>query len=383
MNIKFTFFFYFYFLGLFFNLISGHFHVLEFNGHKRALILGSIPVIAFFANIFWGRIADKYNIRKVLIRNFAWISAIGFLTVLIIDSFESYLFMSLIMGIMISPMVPLNDSLAINYCIKNKIHYGSLRQWGTISFIIANLSVMGITHFFQAFNFLDKYLLYLMPLSLFMIVFFVEDDPINGTISHKSDFYDLKNIFKQKQMTIFLAAVFMYNFAYVGNYSYFTPHLLILNTPKEIIALNWAIAPLGEIFIFRYSAFIVNYFSLLSLLRIGIIASCIRWAILTFSDNSLVITVSQLIHSVAFGTYYLAAIGLLSNVIPPNLRSTGQGIFGACISLATLFGNIALGTVYDKHGSVYVFMTSMFVSLLALILSLGIKKEFMDKNKIV
>ena len=378
MTYKITYFFYFFFFGLFFNLVPGRFYDLNFSGFQIASIFVLIPLVAFFANIFWGKLADQYRCRRKLLLIFSVFSAISLVIIFLADSFPAYLLLALLMGSIIYPMIALNDSLTISYSNQVNIAYGVFRQWGTISFIMANLFLTIAYMILSKFQISPYFLLFIMPVAFIFMGFSINKTVEFEVKKDKILFRDIIDCCKQKIFILFLFSVIFHNIAYVSMYSYFTPHLKGLGFSGTFISLCWAISPIGEILIFRYSGIILQYCNAYKLFKIALIAGALRWFFLGFFEDKFVVASSQIIHSVSFGAYYVASINILTKIVPEKLRSSGQGIFGASISLAMIIGNLTMGLIYQYSSTFVIFRFAFIISIVASFVSL-----FLYSDKIV
>lgn len=381
MYYKISYFIYFFFLGLFFNLVPGHFETLGLDGVQRALILGVIPVISFFCHLLWGVLADHGIKRVHMVSVFSLISSIGFLFVFIQNHFLAYFFMSFIMGAFVLPQISLNDSLMISYCHKTQDSYGDYRLWGTISFICANIYIFAASKLMYLLKVDFFYLFYTIPFVLLLNGLFSLKRQEVREQKDKFHLKDIKAIFKQNGLVLFFIIVILHNCAFVSQYSYFSAHLKILGKKESFIALCWAIAPLGEIFVFKYYDRFKNKIKMVPLFRIALFMAALRWFFLTFSDSSQVIFWTQLFHSLSFGGYYMASIYILKKVIPERLRSTGQGIFAACVCLGMVSGNVLFGFMYDFRDTWIVFQIALLISVLSLVVSYFGKMNLIDKDQ--
>ena len=165
--------------------------------------------------------------------------------------------------------------------------------------------------------------------------------------------------------------------ASVSNYVYLSPFLKSIGCTSGFITLCWAISPLLEIFVFRYSHVILNKVSLQTLFRFSVLSAVLRWYILGTTQNQTIILWSQLLHTFGFGTYFLASIHVLMNNIPEKIRSSGQGFFSAFAGmLGLIISNQILGQITEYYPLVYVFYASVVFSFTAFVISLFIPKSF-------
>lgn len=381
-SISFSYIFIFAFLGVYSSLLSLHFSNLGFTGTQIANFFLTVPAVSFFFNILWGRIADNFNFLKNLNILLPLFGAISYVVSIYFNTYTSYLCLGVVTGIIINPLFALSDSVTMSYCKKNKYSFGDLRQWGTISFSAINFFMY---LFLKDTSYTDKFLadervhqlLYLMPLLLLLRFLSGLYLPSQQIKEEKISFFQFLLLFKNKPLFLFFLACMFHSMASVSNYVYFSPHLKSIGFNTDFITLCWAISPLFEIYVFRFSHLILNKISLSTLFKVSILLAVLRWLIVATTKDQYIILWSQLLHTFGFGTYFLASIHVLMNNIPEKVRSSGQGFFTAFSGmLGLVISNIILGKITERVEIVYVFYASFIFSLSAYIISLFIKKGF-------
>ena len=379
--LSFSYIFIYSFLGIYCSLLSLHFSNLGFDGKKIATFFSIIPAISFFFNLYWGRIADHFNYLKKLNMLLPLAGALGYAIAIYIDTYPSYLFLALVTGVIINPLFTLSDSITMSFCKKNTYPFGNIRQWGTMAFSFINFSLL---LFFYCSSdvkvILEKnihLLLYLMPLLLFFRFISSIFLPEQSDKENKISVFQFLKLMKNKSLLLFLISCMFHSMSSVSNYVYLSPFLKSINCTSGFIALCWAISPLLEIFVFRYSHVILNRISLQTIFRISILSGILRWLIMTMTENQTVILWSQLLHTFGFGTYFLATIHVLMNNIPEKVRSSGQGFFNAFAGmLGLIISNQILGQIIQYFPLVSVFYAAVIFSSIAYVVSLLIPKVF-------
>lgn len=381
-SISFSYIFIFAFLGVYSSLVSLHFSNLNFSGHQIANIFSIIPAISFFFNLIWGRIADNYNLLKKLNILLPLFGAIGYAITIYINTYSAYLALAVITGVIINPLFALSDSITISYCKKHNASFGNLRQWGTIAFSAINFFMYLFFKMNPQFKPLlveenIHSLLYLMPILLFLRFISSLSLPEQNLKEEKLSFKQFFKLMSNKPLLLFFLACMFHSMASVSNYVYLSPYLKTIGCDLSFITACWALSPLLEVLVFRYSKHILNNISLQTLFRISVLCAALRWVILATTENQPIILLSQLLHTFGFGTYFLAAIHVLMYNIPEKVRSSGQGFFTAFTGmLGLIISNQILGQVTEYFPLVFVFYVSVIFSLIAYLVSLLIPKGF-------
>jgi len=386
-SISFSYIFIFAFLGVYSSLLSLHFTNIGFKSSDIALFFSIIPAISFFFNIIWGRIADNFNLLKKLNIYLPFVGAISYAITIYINTFPSYMCLAITTGIIINPLFALSDSISISYCKTNNASYGLLRQWGTISFSVINFMLFIYLTFIRDSEIqnsnLDVHLfLYLMPLLLFLRFLSSLTLPDQKVKEEKISTLQFIKLISNKPLFLFFVACMFHSMASVSNYVYFSPQLKTIGCTTGFIALCWAVSPVLEIFVFRYSHLILNKVSIQTLFRFSLITAVLRWLIVASTDNHTIILISQTLHTFGFGTYFLSTIHVLMYNIPEKVRSSGQGFFTACAGmLGLVISNQILGQVTKYFPLFFVFYASFIFSLIAYIICFYIPKDFwMNKS---
>jgi PPP family 3-phenylpropionic acid transporter len=109
---------------------------------------------------------------------------------------------------------------------------------------------------------------------------------------------------------------------------------------------------LAEIAVLLLYPRIEQRFSTGTLLAVAFGAGAIRWSLLSVASSATTIITLQALHGLSFGLYWAATIKLMSRIVPPALRTTGQALYGAVsFSLGGAIGSQLSGICYDAFGS--------------------------------
>jgi PPP family 3-phenylpropionic acid transporter len=122
----------------------------------------------------------------------------------------------------------------------------------------------------------------------------------------------------------------------------------------------WAFGVVCEIIMLYFQAPLLKN-NLITVIKISVFLTIIRWLLLFLYPNSLTITfISQSIHALSFGLYHSAVIMYLYTLYS-NKKLAQQFMFGFAYGLGGFVGAIVSGFVYGD----YLFLYSSLIALLA------------------
>jgi PPP family 3-phenylpropionic acid transporter len=147
-------------------------------------------------------------------------------------------------------------------------------------------------------------------------------------------------------------------------YGFFSIHLENLGYHSTFIGLSWALASTAEILVMVRSKRIFNRFSLENVLFFSFLVAAVRWMILFFSESAAIILLSQILHSVTYGTFHMASILYIDRLAPDNAKTLGQAVNnGLTYGLGLMVGFFINGYIYEVSGSFVLFLTSSLIAL--------------------
>jgi PPP family 3-phenylpropionic acid transporter len=102
--------------------------------------------------------------------------------------------------------------------------------------------------------------------------------------------------------------------------------------------------------------------------RLACVGSAIRWAVIGFTHDPIVLIAVQSLHALTFGAFYLASVAIVDDECDPSARATAQGTWAAwSFGVAASMGLAIAGVVERASGTSGVFRVAAIASLLAAI----------------
>ena len=239
-----------------------------------------------------------------------------------------------------------------------KKSYGRIRAWGSISFIVMVLVIGKIIDLYSV----DIILVLVLAGSL-MLAAISPRIPAIETL--KKDFLTPGvGSFFEKRVIVFLFCAFLMLVSHGAYYGFFSIHLENLGYHSTFIGLSWALASTAEILVMVKSNRIFNRFSLENVLFFSFLVAAVRWMILFFSESAAIILLSQILHSVTYGTFHMASILYIDRLAPDNAKTLGQAVNnGFTYGFGLMVGFFINGYIYETSGSFVLFLISSLIAL--------------------
>lgn len=254
------------------------------------VLLSVGPLIAIFAPLFWGILADRAKYKNTIMLITVLGSAICYLLLPIDNSFVwLFLTMFLLMFFM-SPFGGMIDTITLEYTSISGVAYGPIRLSGTLVF---GIIPMILTPFTEKNIYIVFYVYSAVALLAALSIILM---PKVSGHAKKSEPVDIKSIFCCfPLMLLFVAmAVSQFTWAYYLN---FYPTFLTteLKMPQSVWGVCVFVSVLGEIPFFMLFNRIYKRFSLRTLVITGALLAVMRYLSLALLENQIAILAAALV----------------------------------------------------------------------------------------
>jgi PPP family 3-phenylpropionic acid transporter len=351
-------FIYFGVLGIFlpyFNLYCYH---LGFSGLQIGVLSGLRSVAMVLFPLIWGSLADRFHIRKPIYILCTALSTSIWAFYLFFFDFKSMLIITACYGIFYAPIISFLEAVTMDVLGREKISYGRIRAWGSISFIVMVLVLGKVIDLYA----LDIILILILAGSLILSAIAVAIPAVNP--SKKDLLAPGAGSLLKKRVIVFLFCGFLMLVSHGAYYGFFSIHLENLGHGSTFIGIAWGLASTAEILVMIKSDKIFSRFSLENVLFFSFLVAAVRWIILFFADSSAVILLSQLLHAVTYGTFHMASILYIDHLTPDKAKTLGQAVNnGLTYGLGLMVGFFINGYVYEITGSSTLFLMSALIAL--------------------
>ncbi len=359
-NFAFFFFAYYGYVGIFVPYASLFFAERGMTVTQIGVLMSLMQVMRIFGPNLWGWIADHTQHRVVVLQltSFAALaSAVGF-------SFGhtfAQLFMVMVaLNLFTSAQGPLSEALMLSEMRGDLTHYGRIRLWGSVGFIVL-VTVGG--------HVLDWTGIGLWPwitLAMLGMVWGASARMRESSHVHaKHDTPSIGELLRRPEVLAFFVSTFLMIAAHAALYVFYSLYLAQIGYSKTVIGLMWSLGVIAEIAFFFYQTPIFRRFGVHRLMLASLLIAAVRFLMIGFGAESLVLLlVAQILHAASFGAHHSAAVATLQRWFSGPLQARGQALYvSISYGMGGTVGGLALSACWDKFGAQTVYVTAAAFAL--------------------
>ncbi len=343
-------------------------------------LVNAVPrIFALLLMPIWGVLTDYFQENKKVL----FITMSGTLiTVLIFPfahSLKALMFIMFLYTLFQNPILPLSDSLLLDYLGDKSSLYGRFRLWGSLGYMIT-VSLLG--YFLEKTVSVNLFYVYavILVISLFLLKFLPKSKRDIKVIN----LVDFKKVFRKKRLIYFLIFIFILQTSMNANYTYFPIYILDHGGREFLLGIAMTISSASEILAFLFSDKIIKRYRFSKIIFLISVSFMFRWFALSFFPVTPIILISQLLHSITFGLFFAVGVDYVNRLSGEKFRATGQNIYSAVyMGLSAVSGSLLGGWIYQFFGGemMYLFW-GIIVIITGIIYSLYLYK-LEEKNEVV
>jgi PPP family 3-phenylpropionic acid transporter len=357
-NFALFFFAYYGYVGVFSPYASLYFADKQISATQIGILMSMMQVMRIFGPNLWGWVADYTRRRVLVLRITSVAAACVFAGMFWGESFAYFFTLLILLNLFTSAQGPLSEAQMLSTMRGDLTHYGRLRLWGSVGFIVA-VMVAG--------QLLDTFGIGLMPaialLLLLLVVFAAAGMREQPQEPHTQSVPSVRSLLRQREVFAFFVSTFLMVAAHAALYVYFSLYLAHIGYSKTVIGLMWSLGVIAEIVFFYWQAPIFRRYGLRWLMLTSLAVGVLRFLLIGLGAESLVLLLlAQVLHAATFGVHHSASVALLQRWFAGPLQARGQALFiSVSYGLGGTLGGLLLAACWDKLGapSVYVLAAGM------------------------
>jgi PPP family 3-phenylpropionic acid transporter len=313
-------------------------------GGQIGLLTAISPLIAFFGAPLWTGAADATHRHKLV----ALLSTLGVVIATFIfprvASFGGLILMISLWALFYAPTGPLADSAVLALLGDRRERYGRVRLWGTIGYgimapVAGNLiGRLGLNWAFWGYAIL-------MLAGLLVII------PIPFLQGHSGGSFrgEMRSLFANQPWMLFLVMVFIAGIGMATINNYLFVYLQSLGASKTLMGFALTVSTLSEIPAMFFSDRLLRRFGARGMLVIAMTTIGLRLACYALTTQPWVVLVIQLCHGLTFAAIFTAGVHFASQIAPPGMQATTQGMFsGMLMGFGSAAGGLLGGFLLDR-----------------------------------
>ena len=363
-NFGFFFFAYYGFIGIFSPYASLYFAYRGMTAPQIGVLMSLMQVMRIFGPTLWGWVADRSGQRVGVLRLTALAATVVFTGMFFGQTFSQFFMVMVAINAFTSAQGPLSEALMLSTMRGDLTHYGRLRLWGSIGFIVAVtlggelLDWRGVT--------LVPWLSWAM-LGLVLLAALRMRESVPGKSAQPLP--SVITILRQREVIAFFASSFLMIAAHASIYVFLSLYLAQIGYSKSVIGLLWSLGVVAEIGFFYYQAPLFRRFGVRALLLASLLMAVARFLIIGGGAQSLPwLLLAQLLHAGTFGTHHSACVMRMQRWFSGSLQASGQALYiSVSYGLGGTVGGLLMSLCWDRYGATSVFIVAALLSLLGLV----------------
>src|SRR5512143_3328048 len=358
-------FFYYAFVGMFSPYWSLYLKSIHFDAIEIGILMSIQPVMRMVATNVWGWLADHTGKRLLVVQMAASLSALFYLGMFAATSFWAVFMVMALMNFFWSASMPLVEATTLTYLGKNTAHYGRIRSWGSVGFIV---SVVGLGY---AFDYIAiAWLLWAGLVCEVGILIFSRQIPKTEVLAHHTDHQPIRQIVLQPRVLALFGASFLMAVAHGPYYTFYSIYLVDHGYATSAVGGLWALGVICEIGVFFLMPALVQRFGFARILLASFAAAVLRFLLIGWAvDWVVLVLLAQVLHAMTFGSFHAASLGMVHEFFQGRHQSKGQALFGSfTYGAGGMLGGLVSGPIWQHWGASALYTFSAGAALLGLLL---------------
>jgi PPP family 3-phenylpropionic acid transporter len=354
-NFALFFFAYYGFIGVFSPYASLYFSDKGMTAAQIGVLMSLIQVMRIFGPNLWGWVADHTQRRVLVLRITALAALTAFSGMFFGRTFAQFFAAMVAINMFTSAQGPLSEALMLSQMRGDLTHYGRIRLWGSVGFILT-VTAAGHLLDWQGIGLMPWIALAMLGLVLLASCRMQE----SAYIPAQADVPSIKTLLQQREVIAFFTSTFLMIAAHSALYVFYSLYLAQLGYSKTVIGLMWSLGVVAEIVFFFYQAPLFKRFGTQKLMMASLLIAVARFLMIGFCAQSLFwLLIAQILHAATFGVHHSASVAMLQRWFSGPLQARGQALFiSISYGLGGTLGGLILSALWDKFGAQTVYLTA-------------------------
>ncbi len=363
-------FFYFASLGIYLPYWAPYLRTLGFDAAEIGELLAIALGTKLFAPYIWGWITDHTSRRLRMLRTAAGLTVVFYALLLLNDSYAWLAATLFLFSFFWNALLPQLESITLDSLGHASRHYGRIRLWGSVGFIVCAMGFAPMVGHFGVG--ITPYLIFCVLAAMWLVSL----RSIDRRMPSPSPAPILRRLLRPEVLCL-MAVCFTMQLTHSPYYGFFSIYLRDAGYGEIMIGQLWALGVIAEVGIFVLAPRLLPKWGAPALLSFSLVVSALRWGLIAqFPQQLPVILFAQTLHAVTFGVYHAAAIHLIDRWFPGGLQGRGQAMYsGVSFGLGGGLGSLLAGRLWGALGGAEVFFLAGAVSLAGVLLTLPLHRS--------
>ena len=351
---------YFAFVGAFAPYWSLYLKSLEFTAFQIGVLMSLLQVARIFAPNLWGWLADHSGKGVKLVQIAAGLSLLCYAGVFTGSAFAWLFVVMASMSFFWSASLPLMEAITLGHLGEGASGYGRIRLWGSIGFIV---SVVGLGYLLDSAPI--RALLWVVLGLKIGVLLFTRWIPEPRIAAHHDSPSRVREILRRPEVLAFLTSTFLMAAAHGVYYTFYSIYLVDHGYSKGAVGWLWSAGVLCEIGVFLWMPRLVEYFGLRRILLVSFLLASLRFLMIGFGvEWMILVVIAQILHAASFGSYHAACVAVVHRFFKGRNNARGQALYTSIsYGLGGTLGGLWSGLLWEPAGASFTFAVSALASL--------------------
>lgn len=332
------------------------------SGTQIGTIMSISPIIMIFIQPLWGMISD-YTRKPVPVLATALVgTALAGLLYASVQQYVWIIIAAALLSFMQSAVVPLSDSITLNYVQKTEGNYGSIRLWGAVGFAVSVLVGGWLSETFSLGIIFYVFALILLLSAILAWKLPRESQPMRVEIKR-----GIKQLFQIPAFVLFLAVTFLVFGPIYANNFYFGVFVKEIGGTLTGVGLAFLLAAGSEAPFMKVADRLLRRYGMLPILAFAATISALRWLFYYFEPSLGLVYATTIAQGFSVGLFIPAALQYVRDISPSGVRVTAVSLYSAVGNgVGSWFCTFVGGYILERShiGAVYLFFSVLtFIGL--------------------
>jgi len=287
------------------------------------VLMSLIQVLRIFGPNLWGYVADHSERRVFVLRLTGCLALTAFAGFYIGSTFAAYFAAMVMLNLFTSAQGPICEALMISEMRGDLTHYGRIRLWGSIGFII---TVMLASYAMDWYG--TEALLPVAGALLLCVIgaaFHLREVP---RITHGGARPSLLAVLRKREVIAFFVSTALMVAAHTSLYTFYSLYLEHHGYSKAVTGAMWSLGVIAEVVLFYWQAPLLKRWGPQRLMFLCFGVGVVRFALMGASPHSLPLLVAaQLMHAATFAMHHSSSVMTMQRWFAGPLQARGQALY--------------------------------------------------------
>ncbi len=340
-----------------------YYQSIGLDGHQIGVLTALPSIVMIFSAPLWTGYADAHHLHRSLFFLATLGAIIAGFAIQAVHNFEWLIPAVIIYAFFFSTILPFMDGAVMSMLGEQRSQYGKLRLWGAVGWGLA-APLTGA--FIERSGIL--WLFWIYAIVLFASLLVGMQIPLSQGHASEPFWLGVHKLIRPRILH-FLALMFVGGLCIAALSTFLFLYMETLGASKTLMGFSLTFATISELPMFFFSDRLLRYWGARGLFLFGLSAYILRFLLYSFITVAWPILFIQLLHGATFSTMWVAAVSYASEIAPPGLGATAQGLVSTIMfGIGSAAGALLGGVFYQDFGGAWMFRIMAAIAFFSLII---------------